>query len=238
MAFCTEHVFAGQKTDEQCVEATRQTAKLLESLGHSVEEIALPYSAEVFTKTFVTMVVGETAAGLRMLGEFLGRKATRADVELNTWFLAKLGEAYSAADYAQEKNNWNALTRKMGDLHQKYDVLLTPTMARPPLKIGELQNSTAENAQIKLVDTLGLYGLVKGGKAIDQLAEKAFGYIPYTPIQNMTGQPSMSVPLCWGRDNLPIGMMFTAKFGAEDLLFRLAAQLETAKPWFSKMPGM
>ena len=238
VAVCTEHVFAGQKTDEQCVEATRQTAKLLESLGHHVEEIALPYSAEVFTKTFVTMVVGETAAGLRMLGEFLGRKATRADVELNTWFLAKLGEAYSAADYAQEKNNWNALTRKMGDLHQKYDVLLTPTMARSPLKIGELQNSTAENAQIKLVDTLGLYGLVKGGKAIDQLAEKAFGYIPYTPIQNMTGQPSMSVPLCWGRDNLPIGMMFTAKFGAEDLLFRLAAQLETAKPWFSKMPGM
>ena len=238
VAMCTEHAFAGQKTDDQCVQATRQTAQLLENLGHSVEEIALPYSAEVFTKTFVTMVVGETAAGLRSLGDFLGRKATKADVELNTWFLAKLGEAYSAADYAYEKNNWNVLTRKMGDLHQKYDVLLTPTMARPPLKIGELQNSTAENAQIKLVDTLGLYGLVRGGKAIDQLAEKAFGYIPFTPIQNMTGQPSMSVPLVWGENNLPIGTMFTAKFGAEDLLFRLAAQLEAAKPWFNKMPDL
>lgn len=237
IGFSTEVLIESQPIHAECIRAVQDAAKLLESLGHTVEEIRLPYDKTILTEAFFTMVLSETAATVRELGQFLGRKARRSDVELNTWALARIAEGFSAPDYAFQKRRWNALARSMGNLHDQYDVILTPTLPRPPLAKGEFQNKPSEDQLLKMLDSIGLLKRLKGGKVIEQLAEKAFGYISFTGIANMTGQPSMSVPLHWSAEGLPIGTMFTAMLGDEATLFRLAGQLEKAQPWFEKVPS-
>ncbi|WP_019989412.1 amidase [Rudanella lutea] len=237
IGFSTEALIPSQPTHPECVRAVQDAAKLLESLGHQVEEIKLPYSKSILTEAFFTMVVSETGATLRELANYLGRPVRRDDVELNTWAIARMAEGFSAVDYAFQKRRWNELTRSMGLLHDRFDVVLTPTLPRPPIEIGLFQNTAAENRMIRLVDTLGGLKRLKGSKIMDELAEKSLGYISFTGIANMTGQPSMSVPLHWSADGLPVGTMFTAMLGDEATLFRLAGQLEKAQPWFEKVPS-
>ncbi len=241
IAFCTQTPMPSQTVDSECVRAVRDAATLLESLGHTVEEIPLPYDKTILTEAFFTMVLGETAATLRELGAYLGRPARRDDVELNTWAQARLAEGFSAADYAFQKRRWNTLNRTMGRLHETYDIFLTPTLPRPPIEIGTFQNTASEVRLLKLVDSLGGLKFLSGTKTVNDLAERSLGYIAFTVVANMTGQPSMSVPLHWSADGpsspgLPIGTMFTAKLGDEATLFRLAGQLEQARPWFGKRP--
>jgi len=237
IGFSTETLIASQPVHQECIKAVHDAAKLLESLGHTVEEIKLPYDKTILTESFFTMVLSETAATVRELGGYLGRPARRSDVELNTWALARMAQAFTGADYAYQKRRWNGLSRSMAHLHEQYDVILTPTLPRPPLAIGEFQNKPAEDRMIKIMDSLGALKRLKGSKVMEQLAEKAFGYISFTGIANMTGQPSMSVPLHWSAEGLPIGTMYTAMLGDEATLFRLAGQLEQAKPWFELVPS-
>lgn len=235
IAYATEHTL-GLKVDAECISAVEHTIKLLERLGHQVERVALPFVKEDLTRVFLMMVFGEVAATLEEISLLLKRKVRPADVEANTWALGILGHAYSAKDYALRKRQWNNLARRMGQFHQEYDLLLTPTLARPPVKIGELEPTKSEQRLINFVNTLNLSSILK--QSVDQLAERIFEYIPYTPIANMTGQPSMSVPLYWTPDQLPVGVMFTAEIGREDILFQLAGQLEKTQPWFAKTPDL
>ncbi|GAB3747322.1 amidase [Spirosoma pomorum] len=236
VAFSTQSLMPSQTTDAECSKAVQETIKLLESLGHTVEEIPLPYEKTIVTEAFFLSVLSETAATLRELGHYLGRPARRDDVELNTWAQARLAEGFSATDLAFQKRRWNTLNRSMWQLHETYDVFLTPTLPRPPIAIGTFQNKASEQRLLKLVDTVGGLKYLNGSKMVEELAERSLGYISFTVITNMTGQPSMSVPLHWSPDGLPIGVMFAAKLGDEATLFRLAGQLEQARPWFDKRP--
>ena len=239
VAFCSRHPYATQSVDVECVRAVEKAARLLQTLGHEVAEVPLPYAPETFKDLFFPMIVSETANTLRILGNYLGRPVKTDDVELNTWLLAKIGEeVITGADYAHALFLWNRLSRQMAAFHEQYDVFLTPVLSRPPIKIGALQNSTQENLALKLLQKTGGYRFLKGRKIIDDLIERTASYIPYTPIANMTGQPAMSVPLHWTETGLPVGVMFTGRMGEEDLLFRLAAQLEIAQPWFDRRPEM
>lgn len=235
IGYSVAHPF-GLPVHDDCQKAVLHTVKLLQDLGHQVEVCSLPYQPEDFKFTFLTMILGETAADLKELGDFLGRRPKRSDVELNTWLLSELGKAYTAQEFAYAKRRWNDISRRCGVFHQKYDLLLTPTLALPPIRIGQLQNTASENTMLNLIGTLGITKWLKGGKVIDQLAEKTFGYIPFTPAANLTGQPSASLPLYWNQDQLPIGVQFTAALNREDIIFRLSAQLEQAQPWFDKRP--
>jgi len=181
---------------------------------------------------FLVVIAGETNAELQQLGKYLNRRVTAADVETNTYALALLGSTFKAGDFARAKKEWNEIAQRAARFQQQYDLLLTPTLASQPIKIGALQNSAAEQALLKFINAFNLGALVKA--SIGQLADKAFGYIPWTPFANMTGQPSMNIPTLWTDENLPIGTMFTALQGREDLLLRLAAQLEEAMPWGNK----
>jgi amidase len=238
IAFSTQALIASQPTDPECVKAVQETAKLLERLGHAVEEVVLPYEKSIVTEAFFVNVLGETAATLRMLSDYLGRPIRRDDVELNTWAQYRLAGGFSAADLAYQKRRWNSLNRIMGQFHETYDVFLTPTLPRPPIAIGTFQNTASEQRLLKLVDSLGGLKYLNGSKIVTDLAERSLGYISFVVITNMTGQPSMSVPLHWSADGLPIGVMFAAKLGAEATLFRLAGQLEKERPWFNKRPSI
>lgn len=238
IAFSTQALMDAQPTDPDCVKAVQETVRLLEGLGHTVEEVPLPYEKSIVTKAFFLNVLSETAATLRELAGFLGRPVRRDDVELNTWALTRMAAGFSAADVAYQKRRWNTLNRSMGQLHQTYDLFLTPTLPRPPIAIGAFQNTASEERVLKLADTVGGLKYLKGSRVVDDLAERSLGYISYTVITNMTGQPAMSVPLHWSADGLPIGVMFAAKLGNEATLFRLAGQLEQVQPWFGKMAAL
>ncbi len=235
IGFSTQHTL-GHEMDPECIEAVAHTARLLESLGHQVEEVKLPYEKEDLTEVFLMMVLGEVAADFAELAAHLGRKPRPSDTEATTYALGLLGKTFRAGDFARQKRRWNDIARRQGVFHQQYDLLLTPTLSMKPFDIGALQPTATEKSFFRFVNTLGWGSLLKA--AIKPLADKTFSYIPYTPISNMTGQPSMSVPLYWTPEQLPVGAMFTAALGREDVLFRLAGQLEQAQPWFEKMPMM
>ena len=127
---------------------------------------------------------------------------------------------------------------QFGRFHLTHDLLLTPTLATPPVRIGELQPKPLEQKLLKLVNTFGLGGLIRRSGIVEKLAEQSLEKTPYTQVANLTGQPAMSVPLHWTADGLPCGVQFIAPLGAEDLLFRLAGQLEQACPWFGQRPAL
>ncbi len=147
-----------------------------------------------------------------------------------------LGRAFSAGEYAGALNYLLAASRRIARFFEDYDVLLTPTLAKPPVPTGSLQPSKSEALQVELAGRLSASWLLKTLGVIKPLAERTFAFMPYTPVFNVTGQPAMSVPLYWNAAGLPVGMHFVGRFGDEATLFRLAAQLERAQPWFARTP--
>jgi len=226
----------GSALHPECATAVRDAAHLLESLGHAVEEVPLPFDGQAVARSFLMLYFGETGAEIAALARHLGRPARPADVEPTTWLLGLLGRTYSAADFAAARHAWNDFARQMGRFHQTYDLLLTPTLATPPVRVGELQPKPAEQTLLKVVNKFGLGGLIRRSGLVEKLADQSLEKTPYTQIANLTGQPAMSVPLHWTADGLPCGVQFIAPVGAEDVLFRVAGQLEQAQPWWGRRP--
>ena len=128
--------------------------------------------------------------------------------------------------------------RTVAPFFAQHDVLLTPTLAAPPALIGALQPSAAEMRVMRIINALNAGWLLNALGVIKAEAAKMFDYMPNTALFNVTGQPAMSVPLHWNAAGLPIGMQFVARFGDDATLFRLAGQLERARPWFERRaPG-
>ncbi|WP_426061278.1 amidase [Hymenobacter sp. B1770] len=237
IAFSLEHPL-GSALHPECATAVRGAATLLESLGHTVEEVTLPFDGRAVAAAFLMLYFGETGASIAALARVLGRPARPSDVEPTTWLLGLLGRTYTAADFAAARHTWNDSARRMGRFHHTYDLLLTPTLATPPVRIGALQPKPLEQTLLKLVNSFGLGGLIRRSGIVEKLAEQSLEKTPYTQVANLTGQPAMSVPLHWTADGLPCGVQFIAPLGAEDVLFRLAGQLEQAQPWFAKRPAL
>jgi len=222
--------------DPECKKAVEEAARLLETMGHHVEEARPDIDGKALANSYLTMYFGELAADIQELESILGRKARPSDVEPLTWTLGLLGRTFSAGHFVAQMREWGKAARAMGRFHERYDLYLTPTMAYPPHKIGELKPKPAEVMAMKVVNRLGLGGLLKASGLPDKLAIESLTRTPFTQLANFTGQPAMSVPLYWTPDNLPCGVQFIAPFGDEATLLRLAAQLEQAQPWFDKRP--
>jgi len=219
-----------------CVAAVQDAAKLCASLGHEVEEAHPELNGAAFARDFVIFLIGETAAEVREAERLVGRKARHGDLEPGTAVLHLLGDRLSAADYAEAVRNLKRTCRTLAPFFARYDVLVTPTVAKPPLRIGELLPQGAEMALMKTLVALRAGRVLRWLGTLDRIAESAWSFIPFTPVFNVTGQPAMSVPLYWNAEGLPIGTQFVGRFGDEATLFRLAAQLEQARPWQDRRP--
>ena len=224
----------GTKVHPECVKAVEESARFLEQLGHKVEEAQPEVDGKAIANSYITLCLGEVAADIEEMGNILGRKVRTSDVEALTWTLGLLGRTLSACDFAKATREWGVAGRAMGRFHQIYDLYMTPTVAYPPMKVGELQPKPYERLLMKAVNALGLGVIFKMSGLIDQMAEANLSRTPFTQLANLTGQPAMSVPLHWTADRLPVGVHFVAPFGDEATLFRLAAQLERSRPWFDK----
>jgi amidase len=150
--------------------------------------------------------------------------------------MAALGRTLRAHEYVAAHNRWNIYTRALGEFHQRHDLLLTPTMALPPARVGEVATPGWQQAVLKLILALGLSRLLLASGMVDVMARDNLRWVPFTQLANLTGVPAMSVPLHQGADGLPAGVQFVAAAGGEGLLLQLAAQLEQAAPWDNRRP--
>lgn len=226
----------GTPVDADCVRAVEDTARLLETLGHHVERAAPEVDGGALARSFMSLYFGQTAMNVARARRLTG--ARDDDFELDTRALAMLGRATSAGAYVAEREKWNDYARALGRFHQRYDLYLTPTVAAPASKIGELNLPAAQAAALRVILRLGVgRALLKSG-LVDQMAQQSLQRVPFTQLSNLTGTPSMSVPLHMSADGLPVGVQFVAAHGGEGLLFRLAAQLEAAAPWRERRPAL
>ena len=161
---------------------------------------------------------------------------------INLLHLQRDAERYLVVDFCQllARCLENGLARALARFYLRYDMLLTPTLAHPPVRHGQGDPSAAEQVLLNLLDRIGLLGgLARAGlfdSTIDKIARDSLQYVPFTQVANLTGTPAMSVPLHWTADGLPLGVQFIARMGDEARLLQLARQLETARPWFNRLP--
>ena len=212
-----DHDPHGAHVDDECRDATRATAKLLESLGHSVEESYPQAMADAtFPPRFGAMWATVQAVSRDSLSVLLGRPATSDDIEAVNWAQAEYAARSSAVDYAKSVAAAAMFRRALAQWwHGGFDLLLTPTLARIPFAVGSFTNDPSDPMKPS------------------RLASE---WVRFTAQFNMSGQPAISLPLGRTATGLPVGVQLVAAYGREDVLLRVAAQLETAAPWKSFTP--
>ena len=203
------------KVHPDCVSAVHDAARLCSELGHEIEEVVPFLNLELITQSFMVLWSAGCAWTIDSIGMVTGRRITAAQVEPLTWALYEMGRKQSASTYLLSLSLLQRVARDIARFFLKCDVWLTPTISEPPVPLGTF-DSPPENP---------LQGL-----------RRAEQFVPFTPICNATGQPAMSVPLYWNAEGLPVGVHFIGRFGDEANLFRLAAQLESARPWPVRKP--
>ncbi|MBL6752501.1 MAG: amidase [Nevskia sp.] len=226
----------GTEVHPDCAGAVADCARLLESLGHHVEEAVPQIDGLALARDFLTMWFAQLAAQVDLLRAQTGSGA--GGFELDTRAMAALGRTLRANEYVAAHNRWNGFARALGDFHQRYDLLLTPTLALPPARIGEVATPAWQQAVLRVILALGLSRLLLASGMVDVMARENLRWVPFTQLANLTGVPAMSVPLGSGSAGLPVGVQFVAANGGEGLLFRLAAQLEQAAPWDGRRPAL
>ncbi len=224
------------KLHDDCAAALSNTGKRLQDLGHRVEEGRLDIEPFEFARDFFLLVCVAMAGDIDNGKALLGRKLRSSEVETSTWLASLLGRQAAATSFTQARARLLAIGRKLASLFERTDIILTPTLAQPPLPIGHLAPKGVERALHKTIAALNLGFLLRLPGVVKATVAKNFAFSPFTPVANVAGLPAMSVPLDWNRDGLPIGSHFMAKLGDEATLFRLAAQLEAAHPWATRKP--
>jgi amidase len=215
IAFTTKN-YVGQAVHPDCAQAVTSTAKLCEELGHTVEEAAPQYDGGAFGEAFLVLWAAVAGRAVKTAHKLSGGKITVEAFEPWTQKLVEMDSKHAPSDVSLV---WTGIAQQanlaMVKLLTKYDVLLTPTLGRPPVRIGELDQAWS----------------------VEKLIPWLNDYVPFTPLANATGQPAMSVPLHWNADGLPIGSHFYGRHTDEATLVRLAAQLEQARPWIKRRPS-
>ncbi len=228
----------GTPVHRECLAAAAQVARHCEELGHGVEESDWNFAGRDLMRAFLTVIFYYTARDVNNMAELLEIPDPQLAIELNTRFVASVGKGVSEEQVRRALAIWKRASDKLVDFHRRFDLILTPTVATPPLPSDALDPNVLEKCLIRGLLTTGLANKIFSNNFLDSIIDKAVRQTPFTPIANMTGQPAMSVPLYWGEDGLPHGAQFMAAEGNDRLLFQLAAQLEQAHPWKNRTPPL
>jgi amidase len=193
------------RVDPACATAAGDAAKLLEELGHQVDEVSISWQSDDLGELFST--VWQTIPALHAVPD-------PSQLEpLNAAFLAR-ADATSSSDYVCAYAQLQKYGRRVAAFVAEYDIVLTPTLALPPVPVGWVHEPD---------DPWEQYA-------------RAIEFTPFTPAVNVAGLPAASLPLMWTDEGLPIGVQLIASYGGEALLFRVSAQLEQARPWADRRP--
>ena len=237
----TDGSLLGKHIHPDCKRAVADTVVLLEDLGHEVIPAAIDhFDWPAFAEAYVTMIASEVRADIDAAQRQLGKKAAFNDFECVTRALGLIGGANSGSDFVSAVRTMQGIGREIGRYFadEKVDVLLTSTVASPPVKTGTVLPTGLDAIGLKVLSRLGMSGVMRLVGIPKKVAADSFEFTPNTTPFNLTGQPAMSVPLAWSDDGLPIGLQFVGRFADEATLFRLAAQLEEARPWSDRRPPL
>ncbi|HEY5339355.1 MAG TPA: amidase family protein [Rhizomicrobium sp.] len=209
--------FEGVPFHPEVTLAVQKAAALCTELGHQVEEAAPQVNAEEMTMAFMALWASNAAYGIETMSRMTGTKITLDHVEGLTMGLWERGKALTAVHQIWAQQVLYRTARNAAKFHETYDLWLTPTLSKPPMKLGlvDVNETNVEEAFAPILD-----------------------YVPFTAMQNGTGQPAINLPLYWSKSGLPIGVQFVARSGDEMTLLKLAAEIERAHPWFDKRPQM
>lgn len=207
---------SGRPVDPECSRAAQEAAHLIATLGHEVEEATLPGDWGILGEALWTLVASNVSRTIEAIGRAQGRTLGADDVDAVSWSAVEASRHMRVEDYPRAMAEIHAQSRRMAAFHTRYDVVISPTLGQPPPPLGTQRTDTGDLAAYR---------------------EALARFSPFTQMFNVTGQPSMSLPLHWTDTGLPVGVMASADFGREDLLFRLAGQIEQAKPWFHRLAG-
>ncbi|WP_324261037.1 amidase [Altererythrobacter sp. H2] len=207
---------SGAPVDPECLAVLNATARLCETMGHHVEEAAPKLDAGAMGQASFVLIASSLAADLLDRAKSLGIELGPDVLEPITLGFVGYGQTTTGADFARANNTMQRAAVAVAQFMENYDVILSPTVAKPPLEIGQIGLSP--------------------GVSFQEWGQRAATFSPFTQIANFTGQPSMSVPMGESSDGLPVGMMFTGRYGEEALLYSLAGQLERAAPWAARRP--
>ena len=206
----------GAPIDAEPLRVLRETAALCADLGHQVEQAEPAIDGATVVTTFLTLAAANTAVNLAG-HPTAGRPPQPDEVERVTWATGQIGERLSAADYVRATQAAHRLGRQMAAFHGQWDVLLTPGLATAPPKLGWID---------MMLEDVGEYW------------RRVFAFSPFTVWFNLTGQPAIMLPLGQSPDGLPAAVQCVARYGDEATLFRLASQLEAARPWAGRKPAL
>jgi amidase len=206
----------GATLHPECLEAVQRAAKLCASLGHIVEEADPDLDMVALRPMNARISAANSARSCHMRWRVLGREPNGDDVEAATWAVYQRGLKVSGIEYIEAIAAAHAAGRKMAAFLTRYDVILSATLAGPPPRLGYFD----QNGDVRT------------------FTERVTEYLSVTPLHNATGTPAMSVPLHWTADGLPVGVHFAGRYGEEATLLGLAAELETAQPWFDRVPAL
>jgi amidase len=224
----------GRETHADVKAAVKDAAALCASLGHELEEVALPIDKDALVSAYFTQIAVGTASAIEATARWVGKKPTPADFEPVTWMLGTIGRKLTAMELQHSRDACHAAGRALGAFFTKYDLFLDGTLSYPPAKVGETALKRGERIGLAALRHVSPKFVLD--KVLAQLGSEALEYTPNTQVANQTGVPAMSVPLYWNSAGLPIGVQFTAPLGDEATLFQLAAQLEAERPWAGRIP--
>jgi amidase len=208
---------SGEKIDPECVKAVHETVRTLEDLGHTLIEGGPKYDWDAFLNNVHPIWTAFTALSIDSAAKALGRKPGPDNLEAVTLACYEDGMRVSALDLLYAQAHGNMLSRSVGAFFQNVDALVTPTIARAPAPLGEINQN-------------------RKGMTAMEWTRQVFAYVPFTPLFNTTGQPAISLPLYATAAGLPIGVQVVGRFGDEATLIRVASQLEQARPWSKRKP--
>jgi amidase len=204
----------GVQPDAEVRAAAENAARLMESLGHAVEPAQWPTNGPVFALDFLAIWASGAAELVEFVAQAIGRQPDETLLEPFTLAMAELVAACPPADCEQSVARLNADAQAYDRWFDRYDVILSPVLGKPPAPLGWVAPTVS----------------------IPDLTERLNAYVGYTTLHNVAGAPSMSVPLHWTADGLPVGVQFAARAGDERTLFELAYALEAAQPWAWRRP--
>jgi amidase len=226
---------AGTPVHPQAVAAVEDAVRLLQSLGHEVEPAEPAVDGRQLALDFLVMLYTEAA---RTIADARAIGARPQDFEVDTRMAGAVSRAYTAADYAASLRRWNDYARALAAFHQTYDVLLTPTIASPPVRIGELDPPPIMLSIGETLLRLGLVAALSKSPAWTKVVMANLTPYPFTQLANLTGRPAMSVPTYTTPQGLPLGVQFVGPLGGEGMLLALAAQIEAERPWAQLEPDI
>jgi amidase len=210
---------SGEKIDPECVKAVHETVRTLEGLGHTLIEGGPKYSWDAFLNNVHVIWAAFTALSVDVAAKSLNRQPGPDNLEAVTFACYEDGKRITALELLYAEGYGNMLSRSVGAFFQNVDALVTPTIARPAVPLGEINQN-------------------KAGMTAMEWTRQVFAYCPFTPLFNTTGQPAISLPLYATPAGLPIGVQIAGRFGDEATLIRLASQLEQARPWSKRKPSV